>query len=71
MSAGCAIGAAEDAAPWDAWWGRSCPPAAASQAETVLDCEVHLGLAEREGDLVRERALDSRLTDLGLNQSLL
>ena len=71
MSAGCAIGAAEGAEPWDAWWGHSRPPSAASQAETVLDCDVHLGLAEREGDLVRERALDSRLTDLGLNQSLL
>ena len=51
--------------------GPFSPTSAASQAETVLDCEAHLGLAEREGDLVRERALDSRLTDFGLNQSLL
>ena len=71
MCGGCAFGAAEATAPWDARWGRSRPPSTVSQAETVLDCEARLGLAEREGDLVRESALDSRLTDLGLNQSLL
>ena len=71
MSAGCATGAAEDAAPWDGRWGHSRPPSAGFQAETVLACEAHLGLADREGDLVREMALDSRLTDFGLNQSLL